>query len=89
MTNLILNTDTRTFLVKFLFKHTENMFILQGSNALVEVLKKYDQSGIDTIKEYDRSKQAFKRISKRDILNFSSWDTEAFIYLQNHYYFKK
>ena len=89
MTNLILNTDRRTFLVELQFKMTENIFLVQGAEALMNVLKKYDLNGIKYIKELDRHKHSFKRISKKDILNFASWETEAFIYLQNHYYFKK
>ena len=87
MKNGILNCDFNTYLVKFRWKSTNNVFIVQGS-GLMDVLKQYDINGVEYIKEFDPSKAAFKRIAKEKLLQAFSWETETFIYLQSHYYFK-
>jgi len=87
MKNLILNTDYHTYLIKFQFQSTNCRFIVQGS-GLVEVLKTYDQNGVDYIKEFNPVKGNFQRIAKSVLLNRFTWDTETYLYLQKHYFFK-
>lgn len=86
-TNTIVNTDFNTYLVKFQFQSTECRFIVQGS-GLMDCLKKYDKNGIEYIREFDPCAGKFKRVSRADILQNFSWDTEVFQYLKGHYYFK-
>ena len=86
-TNTIINTDFNTYLVKFQFQSTENCFIVQGS-GLMDCLKKYDKNGVKSITEFDPAKGSFKRVSRADILQCYSWDTETYIYLTGHYYFR-
>jgi len=84
-----LNTDRRTFLVQFDWKNTDSIYIFQNGNDLIELLKNNDKP-IKFIKEFDRQSYSFKRVSKKDLLNVFSWDTETDIYLNNnHYFFKK
>jgi len=89
MKNLLLNTNNRTFAVKLRWRSIDSLFIVQGS-GLIEALKTDDseKKGIEYIKEFDPAKCAFKRISKSDLLANYSWETESYLYLQNHYYFK-
>ena len=89
MENTILNTDSRIFYISFQFQQTNGKFLFQSSFDLMKILKDYDKNGIDFIKELDPFKGTFKKVSKKDILNFVSWDTEVAEYLKNHYYFKK
>ena len=81
-----MNLDNRTFLITFQFKMSDKQFLFQKGADLVHILKNYDTNGIDSIKVMTE-KNTFKRISKKDFLNFFSWDTETFIYLSSHYYF--
>lgn len=85
----ILNTDRRTFLISFLHRSTNNTFIFQDAHELKFILETYDNTGIESIKEFNKSKNTFQRISKKDILKFASWETEAILFLEKHYYFKK
>lgn len=90
MKNEFLNMSFRTFLVSFAWKSTDKKFICQGA-GLIEVLKNFgtDSKGVEYIKEFDLYKNTFKRISKETILNQFSWDTENYLYLKSHSYFKK
>jgi hypothetical protein len=83
----VINTDIHTFLIKFQFQSTNSRFIVQGS-GLMEVLKKYDLNGVEYIKIFDPVKYTFKRVSKETILSLFSWETEVYLYLKDHYYFK-
>jgi hypothetical protein len=87
MKNAIINTDLHTYLVKFNFQITDGQFITQGA-GLMDVLKEHDKNGVKYIKIFDPVKYAFKSISRAKILQLMSWETEALIYLQNHYFFK-
>lgn len=84
----VISTDLRTFLIKFHGKGTQGKFICQDT-GLVETIKNYDAHGIEYIKEFDPAKNTFKRVQKDSVLNYFSWNTEAFLFLQNHSYFKK
>ena len=84
----ILNTDRRTFLISFLHRSTNNTFIFQEPNELKFILETYDNTGIEKIQEFNRSKNKFLRISKKDILKVCSWETETAEYLKTHYFFK-
>jgi hypothetical protein len=55
----------------------------------MNILKTYDKTGIDYIKEFNPVKNNFIRVSKADFLRFANWETEASIYFESHYYFKK
>ena len=87
MKNTVINTDLHTYLIKFNFQTTNGQFITQGA-GLMNVLKEHDKNGIKYIKIFDPVKCAFKSISRAKILQLLSWETEALIYLKNHYYFK-
>jgi hypothetical protein len=89
MKNTILNTDTRIFLVSFLHKTTDNKFMFSTANDLMHILKTHDKTGIDYIKEFNPVKNSFIRVSKADFLRFANYETEASIYFESHYYFKK
>ena len=77
--------ETHTFLVKFQFQLGNSTYIVQR-DGLVNCLKNCDKNGIAFIKLFDFKTNSFKRVSKKDILNFFSWDTESYIYLQKHYF---
>jgi hypothetical protein len=85
-----LNCDIRTFAIKLKWRSNDNLFICQD-NGLIEAIKSDDKEhkGIEYIKEFDPGKGQFVKVSKESILNHFSWDTESYLYLQNHYYFKK
>lgn len=87
MKNTIINTDLHTYLIKFSFQATTGQFITQGA-GLMEVLKQYDKNGVKYIKQFDPAKAKFIQVSKKDLLNRFTFDTEVYLYLQNHYYFK-
>jgi hypothetical protein len=90
MQNKFLNTDRRTFIIKFQNRSTNGRFIFQEPEELVELLKDFDfTSGIEFIKEFQPYKLNFVKVSKEDLLKFCSWNTDAIEYLKNHYYFKK
>ena len=84
----IINTDERTFLVSFMWKITSNKFIV-NKQGLIDVLKTQDTNGIESIKEFSYANNKFMRVSKKDILQLFSWDTENILYLEKHYYFTK
>ena len=90
MKNLSLNTNNRTFAVKLRWRSIDSLFICQ-STGLIEALKTDDieKKGIEYIKEFDPAKCSFNKVSKESILNHFSFDTESYLYLQKHYYFKK
>jgi hypothetical protein len=86
----MLNLNSFTYLVKFQWKSTDNRFIVQGSD-LCKVLKNNDglhNPGVEYIKEFDCKDNKFKRVSKQTILNRYKWDTESYLYLTNHYFFR-
>ena len=87
MKNAVINTDFNTYLVKLKWKSTNNRFIVQGS-GLMDVLKQYDANGVEYIKEFDPIKSTFKRIARAKLLQAFSWETETYLYLQTHYFFK-
>ena len=88
MENNIINPCRRsTFLVKFQFSGANDRYICQGL-GLFEVLKTYDKNGIEFIKQFDFDSNSFKRCSLESILKQFNWDTEFYLYLQKHYYFK-
>ena len=88
MKNTILNTDTRIFLVTFLHRSTDKKFMFVNAMDLMNILKTYDKTGIENLKEFDYINDKFKRVSKADFLRFANWETEAMEYFKNHYYFK-
>ena len=81
-----LNADNRIYLVSFAWRATNGKFI---TTDLGQCIKDNDQGrGIDYIKALDPIKNSFKRISKKDILSFESWNTETVEILTKHSYFK-
>jgi len=87
MKNAVINTDLNTYLIKFNYQTTNGQFITQG-NGLMDVLREYDKNGIKYIKIFDPFKYTFKSISKEKMLSLYSWETETYLYLKDHYYFK-
>ena len=83
------NTSTRIFLVTFLFGGSNKKFIINEPIELKNVLQKFDVGGIESIKEFDFKTDKFKRVAKKDVLDWSNYCTETEIYLSKHYYFKK
>ena len=81
-----LNTDQRIYLIKFCYTLTDGNFF---TTDLGKTIKEHDQGrGIDYIKVFDTAKNKFTRISKKDILQFHSWQTESFEILKAYNYFK-
>ena len=82
-----INTDQKLYLIKYRWTMTRGQFI---TDNVAECLKQNENidKGIEFIKTFDPTKGKFVRISKKDILRFHSWDTEATEFLTNHYYFK-
>ena len=78
---------TDIYLVEFHFQGTASKFIV-SANQIAECLKTCGKNGVKSIKRFDPSKNTFKRVSRADILNFVSFDTESVLYLENHYFFK-
>ena len=88
MKNTFLNLDKRTFLIKFNYQSTNGKFLFQEPSQLLEILKTQDKNGIDKILELDHKDFKFKKVSKKTILDFSSWETETAEFLKTHYFFK-
>jgi hypothetical protein len=84
-----LNTDRRTFLISYLWKSTNNIFIFQEGNDLVTILKNNEAKEIEFIKIYDPLRCGFKRISRRDFMDFFKFETEAHLTLKNNSFFNK
>ncbi len=87
MKNTAINTDLNTYLVQFNFQSTNGQFITQGA-GLMDVLREHDKNRVKYIKIFDPHKCTFKRVSREKILQLLSWETEAYEYLKNHYFFK-
>jgi hypothetical protein len=73
--------------VKFRYQCTNNKYIVQRE-GLIQVLKNEDKNGIEFIKVFDFDNDKFKRISRKEILQNYTFDTESIEYLTNHYFFK-
>lgn len=80
-------TDLRMYLIKFSWTLTRGQFITTDLAGCVKENQPKDR-GIEYIKTFDPSTGKFKRISKKDILKFHSFDTEALETLKNHPFFK-
>lgn len=89
----MIQTNTKTFLVKFQFNGTEGSFIFQKGQELKELLKvrqdRGDTRGIESLKSYDYRTDQFKRISKIDFLKWVDYETEAIEFFKTHPYFNK
>ena len=89
----MIQTNIRTFLVKFQFNGTEGTYIFQKGKDLKELLKRKqeagDTRGIEFLKSYDYKTDQFKRISKIDFLKWCDYETEAIEYFKTHPYFNK
>jgi len=84
-----MKASKRIFLVILSFAGTDSKHLFQTGDELVKIIKEYGGKGIDKIKQFDSTKDTFKKISKKDLLAFFDWQTEAYIFLQNHPFFKK
>lgn len=84
----VINTDRRTFLIKFSWKRTDGQFIFQSGEELKHLIETHGEKGIEYIKEFNPAKANFTRVSKADLLRCFSWETETSIFLKNHHYFK-
>lgn len=85
-----LNCDLTTFAIKLKWRSTDSLFICQDT-GLIEAIKSDDKEhkGIEYIKIFDPAKCTFIKTSKELILQCFSFDTESYLYLKEHYYFKK
>jgi hypothetical protein len=82
-----LNTDRRLFLVKFAWTITGGQLITT-QDQLANAIKDNDPGrGIEYIKEFNPVKGSFQKVSKKQILNYLSWDTEATEILSKHTFF--
>lgn len=81
-----INTDRATFLVKFAWKSTNNTFIFQDIDQLIEILEKYDINGIEHFRELDIDNK-FKRVSKQRLLTVLCNGGKQEEKLKNHYFF--
>ena len=87
MKNTIIDTNSAIYLVTFQFSFPSGKFIVQG-RGLMDCIKEHDKNGIDTIKQFDPSDAKFKRVSRESIIKSLDYDTEVYLYLKNHYFFK-
>lgn len=82
-----LSADKRLFLIKYAWTRFNNQ-IITTQQDLAKTIKETDPGkGIEYIKEFNPSKNSFKAISKKQILNLVSWDTEATEFLSKHSFF--
>ena len=79
--------QSNVFLVTFKNQVGNSKYICQR-DGLMEVLQKEDKNGIESIKVFDFQKNSFKRVSKKDILTWYTFDTEIIEYLSKHTYFR-
>ena len=79
--------QSNTFLVTFMYQPGNSKYICQR-DGLIEVIEKEDARGIESIRVFDYKSNSFKRVSKKELLNNYTFDTEVFEYLSNHYYFR-
>ena len=86
MNNATINTDNRTYLVRFSHSTTAYKFI---TTDLAQCIKANDKGrGIEYIKEFNVAKNTFKRLSMEDIARFHSWNIDAMEFFKYHYHFK-
>lgn len=71
-----INTDTITLLIQFHGKGTNSQFIT-NTEDIANVIKTHNKNGVEFIKEYDRTKQKFVRVSKDQLYRWLSYETEA------------
>jgi len=84
----VINCNQRdTYLITFQFQGCNNKYIVQSS-GLMNVLKNEDKNGIESIKIFDSVSGSFKRVSREKILNVYKYDTEDYLYLKDHYFFR-
>jgi hypothetical protein len=62
---------------------------LTSIEELGDCIRSNNKHGINYIKRFDPSKDAFKSISKADLKNIISYNTDAIIQLQNLNFIKK
>lgn len=85
----ILNADKFIFLVTLQYSSTNGKFMFHKAQDLKEILEQHDNGkGIESLKIYDVHKEKFKRLSKKDFLKFTDYETEAAEYFKTHYFFK-
>lgn len=88
----MLQTNTRTFLVKFQFSGSQGSYIFKKAKELKELLKyrqeEGDTRGIESLKVFDEKDHKFKKIAKSDFLKWADYETEAIEYFKNHPFFK-
>lgn len=70
-----------------MWKNNDSKFICQGHGLMNTIIKHEQGKGIEYIKKFDTKTNSFKRISKKDILSYFSWDTEPHLFLKAHSYF--
>lgn len=87
MKNNILKLELQTFIIKM--QTNNKSYIFQRPEELQFILENYDLNGIEFIKRFDTCNTKFIKVSKDFILKWSSWQTEANLYFEQHYYFKK
>jgi hypothetical protein len=86
MKNFI-STNRPVYLIKFL--NSNELFIF-GSTAetLGDLIQKKGNNGIDFLKQFDSSKQTFKKMSKEDIKSWFAYDTHSIEELKRINYIK-
>ena len=81
----VINCNQRvTYLVKFQFSGNQH-YIVQN-DGLMDVLKAHEKP-LEFIKKFDFEKQKFVRVSKSEILDNYSYETEILLYIEKHPYF--
>ena len=83
----MLHTEKAIFLIKPRAGTIANSYIVQEPEQVLKALSKI-KHGIDFVKQYNVAKMAFQRVSKQQVLNTFSFDTECFLKLQEQAYFK-
>lgn len=71
-----INANERVFLIKYIFSMGKQVICSQDNMA--QTLKENrTNGGVEFIKEYNATKQKFERVSKKQLLLYFDWDTEA------------
>jgi hypothetical protein len=87
MKNSILKLELQTFIIKM--QSNNKSYIFQRPEELKYILENYDLNGIEFIKIFNTTNTKFIRVSKEWLKKWANWNTEASLYLENHYYFKR
>lgn len=79
-----INASDRVFLIRYNFAMGKQVMCAQ-KDITATLKDNKENGGIDYIKEFDRVKSTFKKVSKKQLKLYFDWDTEAMEELKNNY----